>query len=146
MGRLIGLMFSDEEIKDIEEISEEASDDARAEEKTAENDIRRLHVLLRDIWWQCNKRTGFRTPGARRISVYRHHYIWKCRRSCGDTAEKVKDACCAVCDVICQEENGGEVASASNDGYSESYVTSGKASTEKVRRGRRFSVTDRIVI
>ena len=36
MGRLIGLMFSDEEIKDIEEISEDASDDARAEEKTAE--------------------------------------------------------------------------------------------------------------
>ena len=36
MGRLIGLIFSDEEIKDIEEILEEASDDAEAEEKTAE--------------------------------------------------------------------------------------------------------------
>ena len=37
MGRLIGLIFSDEEIKDIEEIlGEEASDDAEAEEETAE--------------------------------------------------------------------------------------------------------------
>lgn len=49
----------------------------------------------------------------------------------GDTAEKVKDACCAVCEVIRQEENGGEVASASNDGYSESYVTSGKSIDKK---------------
>lgn len=36
MGRLIGLIFSDEEIKDIEEILEESSDDAEAEEETAE--------------------------------------------------------------------------------------------------------------
>ena len=49
----------------------------------------------------------------------------------GADSEKVKDACCAVCDVIYQEENGGEVASASNDGYSESYVTSGKSIDRK---------------
>ena len=49
----------------------------------------------------------------------------------GIDSEKVKDACCAVCDVIYQEENGGEVASASNDGYSESYVTSGKSIDRK---------------
>lgn len=37
MGRLIGLIFSDEEIKDIEEIlGEEASVDAKAEEKKTE--------------------------------------------------------------------------------------------------------------
>lgn len=44
---------------------------------------------------------------------------------------KIKDACCAVCDVIAQEENGGEIASASNDGYSESYVASGKSAEQK---------------
>ena len=36
MGRLIGLIFSDEEIKDIEEILEGSSDDAEASEKTVE--------------------------------------------------------------------------------------------------------------
>lgn len=49
----------------------------------------------------------------------------------GIDSERVKDACCAVCEVIYQEDNGGEVASASNDGYSESYVTSGKSIDRK---------------
>lgn len=44
---------------------------------------------------------------------------------------KLKDACCAVCECLQTEENGGEIASATNDGYSESYVTSGKTAEQK---------------
>lgn len=44
---------------------------------------------------------------------------------------KLKDACCAVCECLQTEENGGEIASATNDGYSESYVTSSKTSEQK---------------
>ena len=41
-------------------------------------------------------------------------------------AEKCRMALCAVAECFEQEAKGGEVASASNDGYSETYVTSGK--------------------
>lgn len=47
------------------------------------------------------------------------------------TKAKLKDACCAVADVLLAEEQGGEVASATNDGYSETYVTSGKSAARR---------------
>lgn len=40
--------------------------------------------------------------------------------------EKLKDACCALAEEQQNQDQGGEVASANNDGYSETYVTSGK--------------------
>ena len=48
-----------------------------------------------------------------------------------ETVERIRDACCAICENLQQEENGGEIASATNDGYSESYVTSSKTSEQK---------------
>ena len=42
------------------------------------------------------------------------------------TDQRVQDTCCAVADELFQQEKGGEVVSASNDGYSETFVQSGK--------------------
>ena len=38
-----------------------------------------------------------------------------------------RGALCAVAEELHQERQGGEVASATNDGYSETYVTSGRS-------------------
>ena len=43
---------------------------------------------------------------------------------------RVKDACCAVAEVMQKQEKGGEVASESNDGASVTYVT-GSATPEQ---------------
>jgi len=40
-----------------------------------------------------------------------------------DIMEKVKDACCAIADAYLLNEQGGGVASESNDGITVSYVT-----------------------
>lgn len=48
------------------------------------------------------------------------------------TDSRVKDACCAVVELMRREEQGGEVASASNDGYSETYVTSGRTAAQRM--------------
>lgn len=44
---------------------------------------------------------------------------------------KVKDAVCALAEEL-QHQEQGELASASNDGYSETYVTSGKSPDRKL--------------
>ena len=43
---------------------------------------------------------------------------------------RVRDACCAVAEVMYKQEQGGEVASESNDGASVTYVT-GSATPEQ---------------
>lgn len=45
----------------------------------------------------------------------------KIRGPCADDS-RVKDACCAVAEVMYKQEQGGEVASESNDGASVTYV------------------------
>ena len=45
---------------------------------------------------------------------------------------RVKDACCAVAEVMYKQEQGGEVASESNDGTSVTYVTSGKTAQNRM--------------
>ena len=45
---------------------------------------------------------------------------------------RVKDACCAVAEVMQKQEQGGEVASESNDGASVTYVTSGKTAQNRM--------------
>ena len=40
---------------------------------------------------------------------------------------RVKNACCSVAEELSFQEAGGEVATANNDGYSESYAVSGKS-------------------
>lgn len=47
-------------------------------------------------------------------------------------AERVKRACCAVVDEYAAQERGGEVVSASNDGYSESYAGSGRTAGQRL--------------
>lgn len=50
-----------------------------------------------------------------------------------DTLERCRMAICAVAERDFQQSQGGEVASASNDGYSESYVTSGQTPAQRRR-------------
>lgn len=45
---------------------------------------------------------------------------------------KLSDACCAVAEVMQKQEQGGEVASESNDGTSVTYVTSGKTAQNRM--------------
>lgn len=45
---------------------------------------------------------------------------------------RVKDACCALADILHAQEQGGEVASESNDGTSVTYVTSGKTAQNRM--------------
>ena len=45
---------------------------------------------------------------------------------------RVKDACCALADILHAQEQGGEVASESNDGASVTYVTSGKTAQNRM--------------
>lgn len=45
---------------------------------------------------------------------------------------RVKDACCAIAEVMQKQEQGGEVASESNDGASVTYVTSGKSAEQEM--------------
>ena len=47
-------------------------------------------------------------------------------------AEQIKAACCALAEEYQRQDDGGEVASASNDGYSEIYVTSGKTPDQRL--------------
>lgn len=47
------------------------------------------------------------------------------------TLEKLRDACCAVVDLLLAEERGGEVLSAENDGYRETYASSGKSFAQR---------------
>lgn len=48
------------------------------------------------------------------------------------SAERVKRACCAVADEYAAQEKGGEVVSASNDGYSETYAGSGRTAGQRL--------------
>ena len=47
-------------------------------------------------------------------------------------AKKVKLACCAVVDEYAAQEKGGEVVSANNDGYIETYAASGKTASQRL--------------
>lgn len=47
-------------------------------------------------------------------------------------AERIKRACCAVAEEYVAQEKGGEVASASNDGYSETYAGSGRTAAQRL--------------
>lgn len=47
-------------------------------------------------------------------------------------AKKVKLACCALVDEYAAQERGGEIASAANDGYQETYVTSGRTPNQRL--------------
>ena len=44
----------------------------------------------------------------------------------------VKEAACAVAEELYRQEQGGEVSSASNDGYAETYVTSGRTPDQRL--------------
>lgn len=50
----------------------------------------------------------------------------------GPVAERVKRACCAVADEYAAQEKGGEVVSANNDGYSETFAGSGRTAAQRL--------------
>lgn len=50
-----------------------------------------------------------------------------------DVTDNMRTCMCAVADVLAQAEVGGEVLSASNDGYSETYAASGKSTYGRIR-------------
>lgn len=50
----------------------------------------------------------------------------------GPSAERLKRACCAVAEEYAAQERGGEVSSASNDGYSETYAGSGRTAGQRL--------------
>lgn len=56
----------------------------------------------------------------------------KAKDATGEELEKVKLAFCAVIDELETQENGGVVASESNDGISRSYVTGAKSATQRI--------------
>lgn len=47
------------------------------------------------------------------------------------TLEKLRDACCAVVDLLLAEERGGEVASETVGKWSRTYATSGKSFAQR---------------
>lgn len=47
-------------------------------------------------------------------------------------AEKVRRCCCALVDEYAAQEKGGEVVSAENDGYRESYASSGRTPDQRL--------------
>lgn len=50
----------------------------------------------------------------------------------GQALKKVAQCCFALTDEMSRESAGGEVSSATNDGYSETYVTSGKSLEQRL--------------
>ena len=51
---------------------------------------------------------------------------------------RVKDACCAVADVLYRQEQGGEVTSETTGGWSRSYTTTGKTAAQSIRAAARL--------
>ena len=58
--------------------------------------------------------------------------LGKAALASGPIGEKVAQCCYALTEEMCRESAGGEVVSASNDGYSETYATSGKTSEQRL--------------
>lgn len=58
--------------------------------------------------------------------------LGKAALATGPVADKVDQCCFALTEEMCRESAGGEVVSASNDGYSETYATSGKTSEQRL--------------
>lgn len=69
---------------------------------------------------------------SRQASAYLDQVTFGRIRGGWEQDSRVKDACCAVMELMHREEQGGEVASASNDGYSETYVVSGQTAAQRM--------------
>lgn len=73
-------------------------------------------------------------PAARQAYAYLDTItLGKASNATGSAAVKVASAVVALADEIHRQETSREVASATNDGYSETYVTSGKTGEDKKR-------------
>ena len=47
--------------------------------------------------------------------------------------DRVKDACCAISDILLKEEQGGEVTSETAGRWSRNFATSGKSAAKRIR-------------
>ena len=54
-------------------------------------------------------------------------------RIASSVSDNIKNAMCAIADMMKSQEDGGERQSETNDGISVSYVTSGKTPSERMR-------------
>lgn len=54
-------------------------------------------------------------------------------RAAESELDEVKDAVCAVCDILHKEESGGNIKSENNDGYSVTYGEKEKTLDEEIR-------------
>lgn len=68
---------------------------------------------------------------SRQASSYLDQVTFGRIRGSWETNSRVRDACCALAEQLHQEAQGGEVVSASNDGYSETYASSGKTAAQR---------------
>lgn len=71
---------------------------------------------------------------SRRASRYLDAITFKRASEATDSAliDMISDACCALAEEYLRQEQGGEIASASNDGYSETYVTTGRTAEQRM--------------
>lgn len=70
----------------------------------------------------------------KRLAGLASAYITRELRGAPDTVtDSMRTCMCAIADVLAQAEAGGEVLSASNDGYSETYAGSGKSTFGRIR-------------
>lgn len=69
---------------------------------------------------------------SRRASAYLDSLTGGKIRGVWTADERVKDACCAIADILHKQEQGGEIASESNHSVSRTYVTSGKSASNKM--------------
>lgn len=73
-------------------------------------------------------------PAARQALAYLDAItLGRASNASGPAAVKVAAAICALADEYHRQATSKEVASANNDGYSETYVTSGKTGEDKLR-------------
>ena len=71
---------------------------------------------------------------SRQASAYLDQVTFGRIRGEWEKDSRVVEACCAIVEILHRQEQGGEVANASNDGYSETYVTSGKTLEQRLWR------------
>ena len=95
-------------------------------------------MIYADYDYYLNEYSGNAVAGADFVRLSRQASAYLDGLTCGKIRgtwvddSRVKDACCALADILHAQEQGGEVASESNDGASVTYVTSGKTAQNRM--------------
>ena len=95
-------------------------------------------MVYADYDYYLNEYSGNAVAGADFVRLSRQASAYLDSLTCGKIRgswvddSRVKDACCVLADILHKQEQGGEVASESNDGASVTYVTSGKTAQNRM--------------